>query len=108
MAYDPGKGALFNAKHKEKATSPDFSGEGCVETNCPHCQKPFAVSFWISGWRNQARNSGQHYQGLSFRDKLRASTTFKKAGNTQENVGWSEDKGKYDYLKDDLDDEIPF
>jgi len=60
MEYDDtNKGVLFREKDKKSDSHPDFKGSINVE----------GKDYWLSGWVNEAKNTGQKYFKLSVTPK---------------------------------------
>ena len=60
MEYDDtNKGVLFREKDKKSDSHPDFKGSINVE----------GKDYWLSGWVNEAKNTGQKYFKLSVTSK---------------------------------------
>jgi len=111
FTHKPGSGALFLNQFKE-GNQPDFKGDGTVETTCPHCQAPFVVALWLSGWRRFTQKNDA-FTSLAIKDKTRDGT-FKKVGDydspprpTQGQV-YDEPVKRGQLTDEDLDDIVPF
>lgn len=60
MAYDNNmKGTLGRNKRKEKDSHPDYSGS---------CEI-YGQQYWISGWVQENRSTGEKFFSLSFKEK---------------------------------------
>jgi len=84
MAYDNNmSGALFTAKEKRNANSPDYTGSCEID----------GVEYWMSGWKKKAKSTGKTYLSLAFSPKNEVAHSTNKAESS---------------IKDDFEEDIPF
>jgi len=85
------RGTLGTNKRKEKDAQPDYSGKCEIE----------GVEYWISGWKQKNRTTGEAFLSLSFQLKEQQPATRAQRGAANNPRPTSSGF-------DEMDDDIPF